>query len=70
VRVKYGVRTIDVSENLEYGNESTAVTGNIVACNVLIGWIKGESFEEALRDVQLEDLDFAKPCPEYCGQEL
>jgi hypothetical protein len=69
IRVKYGARTIEASEEEEYGIENSAITGNIIACNVLIGWVREESFEDALRASSHEDLDFAKPCPEYCGQE-
>lgn len=76
IRVKYGARTIELSEEKEYGvvekdtvEGKLPITGNIVACNVLLGWnSETKSFKEALIALaEDEGLDFAKPCPQYCG---
>ncbi len=81
LRIKYGVRTLGPGEILNYIPPSEVIPidkiGNAVFCNVLVGWEKTDkdinrekSFRDAINNlvVDSEELDFAKPCPAYCGE--
>lgn len=71
ILLKYGARTIDSSENKDFESIiNYTKSGNVVACNVLLGWVPGQTFEDAIQrlaDNPGEGLDFAKPCPTYCN---
>lgn len=67
ITVKYGVRTLGPGEICEFEAVLDPFEPDIqpVLCNILIGWVDGvfgiRKFDE------LEEYDFARPCPTYCN---
>lgn len=67
ITVKYGVRTLGPGEILEFVSETDSLKNTVgipVICNIIIGLKEGQTFQEAAEEI--EEYDFAKPCPHYC----
>ncbi|MDF1695645.1 MAG: hypothetical protein P1U56_07445 [Saprospiraceae bacterium] len=58
--ISYGLRTIEPGEEGNYDSSDTPRSGSVVYCNVLY---ESEHEKNPLTTL----LDFAMPCPEYCG---
>ncbi len=76
IRVKYGVRTLGPGEIVNFTPKNKPiemVTGNIVVCNILTSWEEDSdiAFNEVIKNLSdtSQELDFALPCPEFCGKE-
>ena len=76
IRVKYGVRTLGPGEIVNFTPKNKPiemVTGNIVVCNILTSWEEDSdiTFSEVIKNLtdSNQELDFALPCPEFCGKE-
>lgn len=67
IAIKYGLRTLEPSDATSFKVKDTTKTGSVILSNVLVGGSKIPlTFEKLLA---INELDFALPCPEFCGKE-
>ena len=69
IAIKYGLRTLEPSDSQVFRIKDTTMTGSVVLANVLVGKSDINEDNTFANLADLKDLDFALPCPDFCGDK-